>query len=220
MNSSVKSKGRLYMLNLIKSIIAILFIIVVLIFIDSCKKHTDGQTTPVIHNFTGIVEIDETGMPIGSWGVEDGDWKTDSCWSEEEYHLLNFPDTVSLDNTFIEDTIGWNAGTGIHEQPKNMVIAYPNPVSNRLTICYSGFGLLKFKVAIVDKYFNTVFTYASKNDTPIQLDISDPTIFQDGSIYRMYYSLSVKDSVNFYKGHGDILICRKSESQECKKFVP
>lgn len=184
-----------------------------------CKKDADSPKTPVVHSFVGIVEISTAGDKMGVWGTDDGDWSTDSSWSEQEYQILNFTDTVSLDNTYIEDTTGWNEGPGIHEHPQNFVIAYPNPANEQLTISYGGFGLLKFKVAIVDKYFNTLSAFAAKGHILPPLDVSDPTMFQNGSIYRMYYSLSVKDSVNFYKGHGDILICRESDVQACKKFV-
>lgn len=41
---------------------------------------------------------------MGVWGIDDGDWSTDSLWTEQEYQILNFPDTLSLENTYIEDT--------------------------------------------------------------------------------------------------------------------
>jgi hypothetical protein len=64
-------------------------------------------------------------------------------------------------------------------------------------------------------------TYVNKTDAPVlvTLDFSDSIKFQDG-IYRMYYSFSAKDSLNFYKGHGDILICRGNNWQDCQKMVP
>jgi len=215
MNFPMKSQSRPALLYKVKCIGIFHFFIAFLLFSDGCKKQTTS-----IHNFSGIVAMSETGTIIGTWGIDDGDWSTDNSWSEEEYNVLDFPDTVSLDNTFIKDTTGWNNGTGIHEQPRNSVVAYPIPANDRLSIAYRGFGIIKFKVAIVDSYFNPLFTYASNDGNPIELNISDSTVFKNGTIYRMYYSLSVKDSLNYYKGHGDILICRESVLQECKKFVP
>jgi len=206
---------------MIKSITRIQIFFAIFLCIYGCKKDTEDQESPIIHHFPGIVVINEIGQPMGTWGTDDGDWKTDGSWSEEEFTLLEFPDTISLDGTYITDTTGWNTGSGIHEQPQNIVIVYPNPASNGQILVFRGIGLLKFKVAIVDKYFNRVFTYACKDsDLNVHLDFSDSSKFQNGTIYRMYYSLSATDSLNFYKGHGDILICRESELQDCQKFVP
>jgi len=208
-------------LTIIKSISRIQFFIAILICIYGCNKQPENQETTLIHLFPGIVVIDDIGQQIARWGTDDGDWKTDNSWSEEEFALINFPDTINLDGTYIKDTTGWNTGSGIHEQPQNIVIVYPNPANNEQILVYRGLGLLKFKVTIVDKYFNRLFIYACKDSiSNIHLDFSDSTKFQNGTIYRMYYSLSATDSLNFYKGHGDILICRESELQDCQKFVP
>jgi len=195
---------------------------ILLFFLAGCKKHDDTQSSSQSHEFKGIAVINEIGQIMGTWGTEDGDWGTDANWSPLEYELLNFPDTISLDGTFVRDTAGWNIGPGIHEQPQNSVLVFPNPVQSRTTLEFHGLGLLKFKAAIVDKYYNRMKTYVNKTDAPVlvMLDFSDSTKFQSGNIYRMYYSFSAKDSLNFYKGHGDILICRENNSQDCRKFVP
>jgi len=217
----MRSQNRISRINCLNSITRILFIIIIFQSINGCKKNTENNSTPNTYSFSGIVTIDNEGMPMGIWGNDDGDWSTDNYWSDEELALLDFSDTISLSNTYLRDTTGWNSGSGIHEQPHNNVIAYPNPVNDRLNIAYRGLGLLKFKTVIVDKYYNTLFTYVFKDSSStIQLDISDSTMFKNGTIYRIYYSLSAIDSVNFYKGHGDILICRNSELQDCQVFVP
>jgi len=192
-----------------------------LICLAGCKKHNDDQNSSQTHEFKGIAVINDIGQIIAKWGTEDGDWGTDAKWSTSEYDLLNFPDTISLTGTFIKDTIGWDIGPGIHEQPQNVVIVFPNPAKNYPMLVYRGLGLLKFKATIVDKYYNRLFTYACKDSASIfHLDLSDSTKFQNGTIYRIYYSLSAKDSLNFYKGHGDILICKENKLQDCEKFVP
>jgi hypothetical protein len=186
-----------------------------------CEKRNNDETTLQTHEFKGLAVINDMGQVMGTWGTEDGDWGTDSVWSAGEYELLNFPDTISLDGTFLKDTSGWNIGPGIHEQPQNVVIVYPNPVKNTPTLIYHGLGLLKFKATIVDKYYHRMFTYACKDSLAyMHLDLSDSTKFVSGTIYRLYYSISAKDSVNFIKGHGDILICRENAVQDCQKFVP
>ena len=190
-----------------------------MLIIGGCKKQ-ENQTSPVNHPFTGIVKIDEDGNKEEYWGVDDGDWGVDNDWTELEYGLLAYTDTVSLDGTFVKDTTDWSNGSGIHERPENIVIAYPNPVSNNQRITFKGIGLLKFKGIIVDQNYNDLFTFVIKDSIAhFNVDFSDPEKFPNGSIYRLYYTLSATDSLNFYKGHGDILICRESDQQECKKFV-
>jgi hypothetical protein len=197
------------------------FLICILTCFAGCRKHSDTQISAQVHEFKGIIVINDIGQMMGSWGTEDGDWETDATWTAGEYELLNFPDTVSMNGTFIRDTTGWNIGPGIHEQPQNLVIVFPNPVKNSLYLYFQGFGLLKFKAAIVDKNFNRLFTYACKDGSAhVLIDLSDAAKFQSGVLYRMYYSLSVTDSLNFYKGHGDILICMENTLQDCQKFVP
>jgi hypothetical protein len=199
----------------------LLSLLCVILALTSCRKHKDSSTTTNPVEFKGITVINDYGQVTGEWGTDDGDWQNDATWSSSELQLLNFPDTVSLTGTFVKDTVGWNIGPGIHEQPRNSVIAFPNPAVNQQILSYYGLGYLKFKATIVDKYFNRLFTYSSKDHGRLFiLDLSDSTKFQNGVIYRLYYSFSAADSVNFYKGHGDILICRESSLQSCRHFVP
>jgi hypothetical protein len=200
----------------------LLFSVCVLLCLAGCKKHDDTQNSSNAHVFKGIVVTDEAGNALGTWGTEDGDWGTDANWSPSEYELLNFPDTISLDGTFIMDTTGWNIGPGIHEQPQNFVAGFPNPVVDRSILVFGNFGTLKLKATIVDRYYHRMETYALKwgGLLEITLDLSDTTKYLNGKIYRVFYSFSAKDSLNFYKGHGDILVCRGSTWQECKNLVP
>lgn len=193
----------------------------VLVFFAGCKKHSDTIESSGIHLFNGIVVTNEVGQPLGTWGTEDGDWKTDANWTSAEYDLLNFPDTISLDGTYIEDTTGWNIGPGIHEQPNNFVALFPNPVYNDAMMVFRDFGVVKCKVVLVDKYYKPLETFSFKWNGLVHhlVDLSDSIKYQNG-VYRIFYSYSVKDSLNFYKGHGDILICRDHSWQYCKSLVP
>jgi hypothetical protein len=193
----------------------------ILLCFSGCKKHSDNQTTSQPHQFNGIIVTDEVGNALGTWGTEDGDWGNDSNWSASEYALLNFPDTISLDGTFIRDTTGWNIGPGIHEQPRNFVVLFPNPVTNGTTLFMNGLGLLKCKAVLVDKYYNRLETFSLKWNGQVlhTLDLSDSLKYQNG-VYRIFYSFSATDSLNFYKGHGDILVCREKNWQDCQKYVP
>ena len=196
-----------------------ILVVFLLVISMGCKKQ-ENKTTPVSHPFSGIIKVDEDGNREEYWGVDDGDWGIDDHWTDEEYILLAFLDTINLDGTFVKDTTGWNNGAGIHERPENVVIAYPNPTDGLQRITYKGIGLLKFKGIVVDRHYNSLFTFVCKDSIAhFNLDFSDPEQFPNGSIYRLYYTLSATDSLNFYKGHGDILICRESDQQECKKFI-
>jgi len=198
----------------------ILFICL-LICIAGCKKHSDTTSSSQTHEFKGIDVIDEGGEILGTWGTEDGDWGTDAHWTTDEYGLLNFPDTISLEGTYISDTTGWNNVPG-NQQPQNLVIVYPNPTKNMAVLVSKCFGNIKLKAVIVDKYYNRLKTFAIKWGGLVEctIDLSDSTKFQSGNLYRLYYAFSSKDSVNFFKGHGDILICRDPVTSDCKKFVP
>ena len=198
-----------------------IFLVLIIICVAGCKKKSD-QSTIQIHLFKGIVIMDDMGQPWGTWGTEDGDWSTDKSWTQSEYDLLNFPDSLSLTGTFVKDTTGWNIGPGVHERPYNIVTVFPNPANDLVILIYRGLGLLKMKAVIVDQNYNRMFTFACKDSTAhLQIDLSDTTKFKSGTIYRLFYSLSAKDSLNFYKGHGDILICRNVQSlNDCEKYVP
>ncbi|MEI6684131.1 MAG: hypothetical protein WCO44_15995 [Bacteroidota bacterium] len=202
----------------------ILVIAALLLLAAGCKKHSATQTSAPpapAHIFKGISVINDVGQITGVWGTEDDDWRNDAKWTAEEFALLSFPDTISLNGTYIRDTTGWNVGPGIHERPQNIVITYPNPVYDFAEMVYRGLGLLKFKAVIVDKNYNRMFTFCCKDSmASLLLDLSDTAKFKSGTIYRMYYTLSAKDSVNFFKGHGDILVCRQASPLYCKGNVP
>jgi hypothetical protein len=200
----------------------ILLFVCILICFAGCKKKSDTVDSSGIHVFKGIVVTDETGNALGTWGTEDGDWVNDATWTASEKELLNFPDTVSLEGTYINDTTGWDTLKGIHEKPRNLVAAYPNPFSSESVLVFGNYGNLKLKVVIVDKKYNRLETICQKWSGLMEkmMDFSDSTKYPEG-IYRVYYSFSAKDSLNFYKGHGDILICRDQTNwQSCKNMVP
>jgi hypothetical protein len=198
-----------------------LLLFCILICFAGCKKKSDTVDSSGTHIFKGIIVTNEIGQTLGTWGTEDGDWSNDANWSAAEYALLNFPDTVSLDGTYITDTTGWNNVPGA-QQPKNGVWGYPNPISDGSVLVFRDFGNLKLKIAIVDKYYHQLQTFCFKWNGQVEkmLDFSDSTKYAEG-VYRVYYSFSAKDSLNFYKGHGDILICRDQINwQNCKNMVP
>ena len=65
----------------------------------------------------------------------------------------------------------------------------------------------------VDKYFS------EKGPEVLKAQSFGPgTFFTDqyasGQVLRVYYTFSAEDALNFYKGHGDILICRDEDKVE------
>jgi hypothetical protein len=216
----IRFAERLEITKLLPVMKNLLLLLCVLICISGCKKHNDNENSSQVHEFKGIILIGYHGQHTGLLGIDDGDWRTDDHWSSSEYELLNFPDTVSLNGTFIKDTTGWNNSPGINEHPRNIVCVFPNPVNDYPMLVFRGIGLLKFKATIVDKYFNRLFTFVCKDSiSNTIIDLSDSTKFQDRTIYRMYYSFSTTDSLNFYKGHGDILICNDCTLEECLEIA-
>jgi len=188
----------------------------------ACKKHGNETTGAQQHLFTGLTMTDDMGNTIANLGVNDGDWKNDNSWTTSEYALLNFTDTVSLTGTFVKDTTGWNIGPGIHEQPFNRATAFPNPGRDVIRVYFSGFGFLKYKAVLVDKNYNRLATFCARDSSHvfINLNLSDSAKYKSGVLYRLFYSFSAADSVNYYKGHGDIMICRGYSLNDCLQFVP
>ena len=199
-----------------------LLFVCILICFAGCKKKSDTVDSSGIHVFKGIVVTDMAGNALGTWGTEDGDWGNDHNWTASENELLNFPDTVSLDGTYINDTTGWNNDPGA-QQPQNFVAGFPNPTATGSVLVFKNYGKLKLKVVVVDKQYKRLDTISEKWSGLMEysLNFSDSTKYPDG-VYRVYYSFSTKDSLNFYKGHGDILICRDPTigGQNCKNMVP
>jgi hypothetical protein len=199
----------------------LLFSICILLCLAGCKKHNEDSGSSNNHIFKGIVVTNEDGTAMGIWGTEDGDWGNDINWTTSEYGLLHFPDTISLDGTYISDTTGWNIGPGIHEQPRNFVSAFPNPFADQSTLVFGNYGYLKLKVAIVDSYYHRLQSFSLKWTGHLLklIDLSDISKYPNG-VYRIFYSFSATNSPDFYKGHGDLLVCRGSTWQECKNLVP
>ncbi|MCX6248728.1 MAG: hypothetical protein NTW10_13470 [Bacteroidetes bacterium] len=181
----------------------------VLIFFASCSKDKENTGSP-LKVFRGIVVTSGFGDHLGVWGTEDGDWSYDASWTSQETAVLNFPDSVNLDGTYIDTST-------YHSE----VIAFPNPTTGNLFLHFQLPGRMKLKTAIVDKNFNRLITESIKWTGNFETGefLDDATLFPDG-IYRLYYSFSATNHVNFYKGHGDILVCRMANWADCQSIVP
>lgn len=172
--------------------------------------------------FEGIIMKTSSGNPAGTLGDNDlNDWQEDDSWSEREYALLAYEDTVSLENTAESDV---------------SIFVYPNPTSDYFTFRYQASNRVKFKMVLVDESFNVLEKLSSSGEfISFSFDVEKyfsekgpevlkaqsfgpGTFFTDqyasGQILRVYYTFSAEDALNFYKGHGDILICRDADKVE------
>jgi hypothetical protein len=187
----------------------VVFLLIVMVLIISSCKEDPTEPSSSSHLFQGIIVTDDVGNALGTYGKDDGDWGKDMNWTNAENQLLDFADTVSLDATFLGDTT-------VH--PYIMTAFFPNPTSSSSMVYLKIPGTLKFKMTIVDKNFKRLFTFCKKLPQGMysfEMEFSDTTKFVNKELYRMYYQYSYSGNINYYKGHGDIMICRSSSQFDC-----
>ncbi|HTX89355.1 MAG TPA: hypothetical protein VMC08_10225 [Bacteroidales bacterium] len=192
-------------------------ILLMLVLATACTPKKTDNPGPVYHDFPGIIATNEIGQILGNVGHEDGDWSKDSLWTQDEENILSYPDTVTLDGTWIPP-MNKPGDRGIG----NIILGFPNPLSSQAILYYYTGGVVKLKFAVVDHYYNRLFTWCHKvtGTTEVNLDLSDSTKFKNGEIYRLYYSMSASGHLEFWKGHGDLLICRGLSTADCYSHVP
>ncbi len=189
-----------------RSIVIIMMLFSVLLsFLPACK---DDEPSVSDVEFRGIVFRDELGNHTGTYGgTDDNDWSYDSLWTPETWAILNFPDTVGLAGTFLYPT---------YAAPGPIQLSFfPNPVNQNTNAYLILPGKIKVKMALMDREMNVIFkhVYIDSDTSWTILDFSDTTKFVEGEVYRLIYTMSVDGDENFYKGHGDILMCSKLQSQ-------
>lgn len=176
-----------------------------LVLLFSCKEKSPAPIDNS-HFFRGIVVTDEVGQQLGIYGADDNDWKNDPTWSRDIYNILNFSDTVSVAGTYPGDTAVLNVF---------MVPAYPNPANFSIDLFLKVPGCYKFKMALVDSYYNLLYTYCAKLNSGcyhVMINLEDTVKFKPKTIYRLFYRYSTEANVDFFKGHGDIMVCRSAEN--------
>jgi hypothetical protein len=167
--------------------------------------------------FPGIVFTDEYGQTLGTYGDNDDiDWKHDLVWQPEIYNLMNFNDSFDLSGTYLDSS--YIPG---NDQPEIPFTYFPNPVADMASVYIILPGQIKVKLVIVDAYLNPILTYSfKKSDTAwVWLDLEDQSLFIEGEVYRLYYTMSVEGNMYFYKGHGDILMCGDRPQNSCLKYI-
>ena len=153
---------------------------------------------PQMQDFSCIKLFDESGQGLGLHGscTSSDDWGKITL-NASELAFLNFSDTVSLTGT----TAGTITHFGIAPSPVRINDAL------RVFVGISSGSPLKLKIAIVDESFNVVQQVAAKvlNGLALQMD---PSKYESGKYYRMYYRVSATGAATLYEGYGNFLVCK------------
>lgn len=190
----------------------------------SCNKDSETEKEPETMHFSGLTATDIQGQLMGYFG-EDGfdaeDWKYDSVWTAKELETVSFDDSITLEGTYMDFD-----GEIPYCRRNTCVVAYPNPTSQVIAFYFRFSGIAKVKGCIVDSTLKPLATFSAK-DSIVQFHFilgqypGYENKFEPGILYRLYYSCSTKDSLNFHKGHGDIMWCDEPYPiSECLKFIP
>jgi hypothetical protein len=175
----------------------------------ACKKSDNKNTSRSAITIQGFFLTDYNGNFLGWNGQQDSDWLFRPSLSAAELALFNFDTQLSLDNTTMT-TI-----------PSN-VEAFPNPASVVQIYYFSCYDSNVIKLVIVDSNLNVLKKTAIKwgsgsqpGGKPVQIDLSDKTLFPDHSSRRAYFSYSAKDHPDYKAGYGDIRICNGTAVSGC-----
>jgi len=164
-----------------------------------CDKQKDSP--PQTGDFSCIKLFDEQGVGLGFHGgcTSSPDWGKITLKASEQT-LLNFSDTVSLTGTMPTDI--------------TRVSAFPCPatIEGTMAFYFSGNTLdtpVKVKIVVIDESYNVVYQYAIRLNTGGGLAIQiDPSRFEAGKYYRMYYQISATGFPSLYEGYGNFLVCK------------
>lgn len=113
---------------------------------------------------------------------------------------MNFSDTVSLTGT-AATTVTW---FGVAPCPVIIGSAMLVVVGKELNS-----SPVKLKLAVVDESLNVIQKLAVRlsSNNGIQLYM-DPSLYQTGQYYRMYYQISADGAPSIYEGYGNFLVCK------------
>ncbi|UII24537.1 hypothetical protein LVD15_14520 [Fulvivirga maritima] len=161
------------------------------IFAASCSK--DDESVLKINSF---VLTTEHGQDNGEFGFD----ASDQWLSTDNENIEGFG---ILDEQQNETEI---TNSGISKESNLRITAYPNPVVSHLSLHLSPESETYFDMIVLDQ--NRHITHQSslilKSDTTLNLDFRD---FSSGDKFKMIYSLSNENTLNFVKGYGNIGYC-------------
>lgn len=165
----------------------------------SCDPKKDQP--PQSEDFSCIKIFDEQGQGLGLHGpcTSSNDWGNIPL-SATEKGYLNFSDTVSLTGT-AATTVTW---FGVAPCPviigSGMLVVVGKELNS---------SPVKLKLAVVDESLNLIQKLAVRlsSNNGIQLYM-DPSLYQTGQYYRMYYQISADGAPSIYEGYGNFLVCK------------
>jgi hypothetical protein len=167
-----------------------------------CDPKKDPAPVPVEEqDFSCIKLFDEQGQ---TWGIH-GSCTSSDDWgkitlSSSEQTFLNFSDTVSYEGT-VAASISFLAIAPCPvkiEQAFRIYLVGPTPDQ-----------FVKVKIAVVDESLNVVQQLAVKVQTGNGIALyMDPSKFESGKYYRMYYRISSGGVASLYEGYGNFLVCK------------
>lgn len=164
-----------------------------------CDPKKDNP--PQSEDFSCIKIFDENGIGLGLHGdcTTSPDWGNIPLNASQQTYL-NFSDTVSLNGTMAVGITQFNV--------------FPCPVTINAAIAILPSGgppgnPVKLKFAIIDESLNVVQQVAIKVNTGNGLNLHiDPSKFESGKYYRMYYRVSATGAPILWEGYGNFLVCK------------
>ncbi len=170
---------------------AAVLVLTVIVF-GGCDKDNDNHKIKI----EGFYLTDANGNHFGHHGPLDEDWTFSATASAEVLALFDFP--ADLANT-------------VQVPFTSQMVAYPNPMQNLQAYSLKA-GLsdsVVIKLVVVNSDLKVLYKASAKvkGAFAIQIDYSNRTTFPDKTSYRVYYSLSAQNKLNYLTGYGDIRIC-------------
>lgn len=197
-----------------KIIVLICLMLLVAVTYFACREDDPPVT---IHEFPGLVFTDEYGNHLGTYGgPDDNDWGYDSVWDPEVRLMFDWVDPSDLSGTYLDTS--YHSGDDPDMVPINL---FPNPVAGIASFYTLLPGCVNIRLVMVDSTYNQVMTSSLQRCDTVWfgLDLSDGSRFTEGVVYRLFYSFSVEGNPDFYRGHGDILMCEDRPPNTCLRFI-
>jgi hypothetical protein len=156
---------------------------------SSCKTNDDGNSAAGT-DFTSYQQYDLNAQRLGSVGNSSDDYKMEE-WPQWVYDLFTPMDTVNL--------------KGYTKNEVSISALYPNPCSNIQKMRVFATQPVNLRIVIIDQFKKvyvqkSMHIWAAQHD--IELNYADLNMPSD-TYYRMFYSFSAEDNLNYFRGHID-----------------
>jgi len=155
----------------------------------SCKTNDDGNSAAG-SDFTSYQQYDLNAQRLGSVGNSSDDYRMEE-WPQWVYDLFTPLDTVNL--------------KGYNKSEVTINALYPNPCANTQTMRLFATQPVNLKIVIIDQFkkvylLKSMHIWNAQHD--IKLDYSELNM-PANTYYRMFYSFSAEDHLNYSRGHID-----------------